>query len=292
MLTVIGEALVDVVHQHDGETRAYPGGSPMNVAVGARRLGHLTNFVGHYGPDAYGKSIDAHLEASQVTLPFEHSAERTSVAQATIGADGAAEYEFDITWSLDSIAAMLEPGAHVVAAAFEAARDSALLSYDPNCRPTLIHNVDEGRAWAEKFVSLSTVVKASDEDLQWLYPDRSLDDSARAWLDLGAELMVITRGEDGPIAFTKKYPEGISQLAHRVEVADTVGAGDSLMAALIAGLLDRGIAGAEARTKVAALTAEDIADLLRFSATAAGITVSRAGANPPTREELDAVLNG
>ena len=161
MLTVIGEALVDVVHQHDGETRAYPGGSPMNVAVGARRLGHSTNFVG------YGKSIDAHLEASQVTLPFEHSAERTSVAQATIGADGAAEYEFDITWSLDSvaekltelartsdavhtgsIAAMLEPGAHVVAAAFEAARDSALLSYDPNCRPTLIHNVDEGRAWA------------------------------------------------------------------------------------------------------------------------------------------------
>lgn len=311
MLTVIGEALVDVVHQHDGETRAYPGGSPMNVAVGARRLGHPTNFVGHYGPDAYGKSIDAHLEASQVTLPFEHSAERTSVAQATIGADGAAEYEFDITWSLDSvaekltelarssdavhtgsIAAMLEPGAHVVAAAFEAARDSALLSYDPNCRPTLIHNVDEGRAWAEKFVSLSTVVKASDEDLQWLYPERSLDDTARAWLDLGAELMVITRGEDGPIAFTKKYPEGISQPAHRVEVADTVGAGDSLMAALVAGLLDRGIAGAEARAKVAALTAEDITDLLRFSATAAGITVSRAGANPPTREELDAVLNG
>ena len=74
--------------------------------------------------------------------------------------------------------------------------------------PTLIHNVDEGRAWAEKFVSLSTVVKASDEDLQWLYPDRSLDDTARAWLDLGAELMVITRGEDGPIAFTKKVPRG------------------------------------------------------------------------------------
>ena len=311
MLTVIGEALVDVVHQHDGETHAYPGGSPMNVAVGACRLGHPTNFVGHYGPDAYGESINAHLNASSVQLPFEPTAERTSVAQATIGADGAAEYEFDITWSLDSIAekltelartsdavhtgsiaAMLEPGAHVVAAAFEAARDSALLSYDPNCRPTLIHNVDEGRAWAEKFVSLSTVVKASDEDLQWLYPDRSLDDTARAWLDLGAELMVITRGEDGPIAFTKKYPEGISQPAHRVEVADTVGAGDSLMAALIAGLLDRGIAGAEARAKVAALTAEDIADLLRFSATAAGITVSRAGANPPTREELDAVLNG
>ena len=120
-----------------------------------------------------------------------------------------------------SIAAMLEPGAQVVADAFEAARDSALLSYDPNCRPTLIHDVEQARQWAEKFVSLSSVVKASDEDLQWLYPERSLDDTARAWLDLGAELMVITRGEDGPIAFTKKYPEGISQPAHRVEVADT-----------------------------------------------------------------------
>jgi len=311
MLTVIGEALVDVVHQHDGETHAYPGGSPMNVAVGACRLGYPTNFVGHYGPDAYGESINAHLNASSVQLPFEPTAERTSVAQATIGADGAAEYEFDIEWALDaiveelaelartsdavhtgSIAAMLEPGAHVVAAAFEAARDSALLSYDPNCRPTLIHDVEQARQWAEKFVSLSSVVKASDEDLQWLYPERSLEDTARAWLDLGAELMVITRGEDGPIAYSKKYPEGISQPAYRVEVADTVGAGDSLMAALIAGLLDRGIAGPEARAKVAALAAEDIADLMHFSATAAGITVSRAGANPPTREELVAVLNG
>ncbi len=311
MLTVIGEALVDVVHQHDGETHAYPGGSPMNVAVGARRLGHPTNFVGHYGDDTYGKSINEHLEASSVVLPFESTAERTSVAQATIGADGAAEYEFDIEWSLEtiaeqlaelartsdavhtgSIAAMLEPGARVVAAAFEAARDTALLSYDPNCRPTLIHNVDEARAWAEKFVSLSSVVKASDEDLQWLYPERFLADTARAWIDLGAELMVITRGEDGPIAYSKTYPEGISQPAHRVQVADTVGAGDSLMAALIAGLLDRGICGADARKKIAALTAEDITELLRFSATAAGITVSRAGANPPTRDELVAVLNG
>ena len=211
-------------------------------------------------------------------MPFEPTAERTSVAQATIGADGAAEYEFDIEWALEaiadqlaelartsdavhtgSIAAMLEPGAQVVADAFEAARDSALLSYDPNCRPTLIHDVGKARQWAEKFVSLSSVVKASDEDLQWLYPERSLADTARAWLDLGAELMVITRGEDGPIAYSKKYPEGISHPAHRVEVADTVGAGDSLMAALIAGLLDRGIAGPEARAKVAALTAEDIA---------------------------------
>ena len=105
MLTVIGEALVDVVHQHDGETHAYPGGSPMNVAVGACRLGHPTNFVGHYGPDAYGESINAHLNASLGAAALSNPLRSgTSVAQATIGADGAAEYEFDIEWALDAIA--------------------------------------------------------------------------------------------------------------------------------------------------------------------------------------------
>ena len=187
---------------------------------------------------------------------------------------------------------MLEPGAHVVAQAFTAARESALISYDPNCRPTIISDRALARGWAEKFAALASVVKASDEDLTWLYPDRSLAETAHAWLNLGVELMVITRGEGGPIAYTRAYPNGIEEPAYRVEVADTVGAGDSLMAALIAALLDRDISGAQARSKLAALTREDIQNLLRFSATAAGITVSRSGANPPTREELNAVLNG
>lgn len=311
MLTVIGEALVDVVHSNDAPMHAYPGGSPLNVAVGAARLGHKTRFIGHYGTDEHGDSIAAHLSASKVQVPFEPRAARTSTAQAYIGEDGAARYEFDIDWSLDSyaddilalapscealhtgsIGAMLEPGAHVVAQALTAARESALISYDPNCRPTIISDRALARGWAEKFAALASVVKASDEDLTWLYPDRSLAETAHAWLDLGVELMVITRGEVGPIAYTRAYPNGIEEPAYRVEVADTVGAGDSLMAALIAALLDRGISGAQARSKLAALTREDIQNLLRFSATAAGITVSRSGANPPTREELNAVLNG
>ena len=311
MLTVIGEALVDVVHSNDAPMHAYPGGSPLNVAVGAARLGHKTRFIGHYGTDEHGASIAAHLSTSKVQVPFEPRAARTSTAQAYIGEDGAARYEIDIDWSLDSyvddilalapscealhtgsIGAMLEPGAHVVAQALTAARESALISYDPNCRPTIISDRALAQSWAEKFAALASVVKASDEDLTWLYPDRSLAETAHAWLDLGVELMVITRGEGGPIAYTRAYPSGIEEPAYRVEVADTVGAGDSLMAALIAALLDRGISGTQARTKLAALTREDIQNLLRFSATAAGITVSRSGANPPTREELNAVLNG
>ena len=258
MLTVIGEALVDVVHSNDAPMHAYPGGSPLNVAVGAARLGHKTRFIGHYGTDEHGASIAAHLSASKVQVPFEPRAARTSTAQAYIGEDGAARYEFDIDWSLDSyaddilalapscealhtgsIGAMLEPGAHVVAQALTAARESALISYDPNCRPTIISDRALAQSWAEKFAALASVVKASDEDLTWLYPDRSLAETAHAWLDLGVELMVITRGEGGPIAYTRAYPNGIEEPAYRVEVADTVGAGDSLMAALIAALLDR-----------------------------------------------------
>ncbi|MDO4883387.1 MAG: carbohydrate kinase [Rothia sp. (in: high G+C Gram-positive bacteria)] len=311
MLTVIGEALVDVVHKRGEQTRAYPGGSPMNVAVGVSRLGHTTQFVGHYGTDDYGRAISEHLSASGVTVPFAPAAARTSTAQAHIGQGGTAQYEFNIDWSLDahahelvelarasealhtgSIGAMLEPGAHMVADALSTARESALISYDPNCRPSIVGDRSTAQGWAERFVALASVVKASDEDLTWLYPDRSLADTARAWLALGAELVVLTRGEKGPVAYTRTYPEGIEEPAYRVQVADTVGAGDSLMAALICGLLDRGIAGAKARAKVAALERGEISKLLRFSATAAGITVSRSGANPPNRNELLAVLNG
>lgn len=311
MLTVIGEALVDVVHQKGETTRAYPGGSPLNVAVGVSRLGHPTQFVGHWGSDDYGRSISEHLSASGVNVPFAPSAARTSTAQAHIGADGAATYEFDIDWTLDAVAdnltelartrqalhtgsigAMLEPGAQVVAQALTAASDTALISYDPNCRPSIVSDRATAISWAERFAALATVVKASDEDLTWLYPDRPLALTAHAWLELGVELLVITRGAQGPVAYSHSFYDGIDEPAHRVQVADTVGAGDSLMAALVCGLLDRGIYGADARTKVAALSGADIAELLHFSATAAGITVSRSGANPPTRSELLAALNG
>lgn len=310
MLTVIGEALVDVVQRPGVESHAHPGGSPMNVAVGVSRLGHQAQFIGRYGSDTYGKLIEDHLRASGVVLPVGADAKKTSVAQANIGESGAAEYEFDIDWSLDaaetaleevgkkatavhvgSIGAMLEPGASMVLETIRQAAPHALISYDPNCRPTIVPDASVARQWAESMVRHSDVVKASDEDLLWLYPHRTLEESARAWLDLGASLVVVTRGEMGPWALTRKTsPEGLALPAYRVEVADTVGAGDSLMAALIAALLDRGIEGKDARAAIELLTKDDLKEILAFSAVAAGITVSREGANPPTREELNAVL--
>lgn len=311
MLTVIGEALVDVVNRPDQAKHAHPGGSPMNVAVGVARLGHEVEYIGRYGNDDYGRMIDEHLRESRVALPVGADSKKTSVAQANIAENGAADYKFDIDWSLEdarpslekaartssaihvgSIGAMLDPGASLVAETVKSAHQHALVTYDPNCRPSIIPDASQARAWAEKIVPNADVIKASDEDLLWLYPHRTVEESARAWLELGAELVIVTRGEMGPWAVTRSQTGGLAVEAHRVEVADTVGAGDSLMAALITALLDRGIEGKEASKKISQLGQEELAEILTFAATAAGITVSRAGANPPTRAELEEVLAG
>ncbi|MEX5299021.1 carbohydrate kinase [Kocuria sp. CPCC 205292] len=308
MLTVIGEALVDVVSKHGQEPRAHAGGSPMNVAVGLARLGHEVQFLGRYGEDEYGTQVEAHLRDNGVLLPFGPDARPTSVAEAVIGDDGAATYDFQLDWSLDlsdeqlgellrdttllhvgSIGAMLEPGASRVLHAVEQAHRSALISYDPNCRPSIIPDSSEARARAEQLVALADVVKASDEDLLWLYPHRSVEESAGAWLKAGAELVVVTRGPLGPWARTRATgPAGVQVPAARTTVVDTVGAGDSFMAALLAWLTDHGYTGAQARERIDNLDQEQVGELLRHAASAAGVTVSRAGADLPRKDELPA----
>lgn len=306
MLTVIGEALVDVVSREGEEPRAHVGGSPMNVAVGLARLGHDVQFLGRYGRDEYGRQVADHLTGNGVRLPFDADALPTSVAQATLDETGAASYDFQLDWSLDvsperidellrdtdalhagSIGAMLEPGATVVGQALERARGHALISYDPNCRPSIIPDSSDARARAEKIVALSHVIKASDEDLLWLYPHRSIEDSARAWLKAGARLVVVTRGVMGPWAISRGTGrDGVEVPAARVTVADTVGAGDSFMAALLSGLADRNILGPAAASALDELDSAQLTELLRHAAAAAGVTVSRSGADLPTRADL------
>jgi fructokinase len=307
MLTVIGEGLVDVVQRASG-IEAHVGGSPLNVAVGLARLDHPVQFIGRYGRDAYGDSVAAHLRASSVMLPVPPDELPTSVATALIDDDGAATYTFDLTWELPgladrlgfmlqgttllhtgSIATMLAPGATEVLAGVEFAHPHATIRFAPNCRPSIITDVDFARRQAEKFVSLADVVKASDEDLEWLYPGQDVLDSARKWLALGGSegpaLVVVTRGADGPWGVCRAGEA--SGPAPKRDVAVTVGAGDSFMAALLSGLVDRDLDGAQNRGELRDLPVEGLAELLAHAARAAAVTVSRPGANPPTRAEMD-----
>lgn len=314
MLTVIGEGLVDVVQRPTG-IEAHVGGSPLNVAVGLARLGHPVQFIGRYGRDAFGDSVAAHLRSSSVMVPQGPDSLPTSVATALIDDDGAATYTFDLAWELPglierlpfmlqgttllhtgSIATMLAPGAAEVLSAVEHAHPSATISFDPNCRPSIVADVDYARRQAEKFVSLADIVKASDEDLQWLYPGEDILESARRWLSLGGAegpaIVVVTRGAANPWGITAAGEA--EAVTPAVDVADTVGAGDSFMAALLSGVVDLGLDGAQNRKDLRAMSPETLGELLTHAATAAAVTVSRAGANPPTRAELNhaLVLNG
>ncbi|CEA07145.1 2-dehydro-3-deoxygluconokinase [Arthrobacter saudimassiliensis] len=303
VLTVIGEALVDEVVSDTAPRRSHPGGSPLNVAVGAARLGRPVQFIGRWGSDANGALIAEHLRGNSVLTPGPADGLPTSVATATLDPAGGARYTFDLQWQLPnlvadlpqllegttmlhtgSIAAMLMPGARDVERAVERAHPLATITYDPNCRPSIITDVSYARDQAEKFVALADVVKASDEDLRWLYPDVPVEESARRWLAAGPALVVVTRGSQGPWAVTAAGEAEVP--APTVSVTDTVGAGDSFMSALLVGLMDQELDGGARRSELARISLADLRRLLEFAARAAAVTVTREGADPPTRADL------
>ncbi len=299
----MGEALVDVLSGGIAAPQAYVGGSPMNVAVGLARLGHPVSFVGRYGDDEYGAMIHEHLRSNDVQEVLSPDGLPTSTARGTLDPVGAASYEFDMVWDLSafdpassdvladsqllhtgSIATVLEPGAGTVRAAVERARPHATISYDPNVRPSFVTNLSQAIEDVERFVALSDVVRASDSDLAWLYPERSIEETAHAWLELGPAMVVATYGSGGPWGVVAAG-EARTQ-APVVDVADTVGAGDSFMAALLSTLVDRGLVGAAHREALRGLSVGQLEEILDYAARAAAITVSRAGANPPRRDEI------
>jgi fructokinase len=289
---VVGEALVDVVVPPEGETTHAPGGSPMNVAVGLSRLGVPALLVTELGDDPHGELVAAHLRASDVELApgSVRPGHRTSTATARLSADGAASYEFELTWELGdatlppalsglhvgSLGTALAPGRDAVLALLDEAADhDVLVTYDPNVRPGLLpswHDVARVAAGVD-------VVKMSDEDVALLRPEEPVQAVARELLENGrTRLVVVTRGGEGAFGFTAQ--DNVEVVAPRTDVVDTVGAGDSFMAALIAVLLDWGTPDE--------LDADRLRTLLASAAAAAAVTVSRRGANPPTRAELPA----
>jgi fructokinase len=290
---VVGEALVDVVLRADGTVTRSPGGSPANVAVTLGRLGLPVRLLTQLADDADGLAVRSWLTASGVRVVSQPPYGRTSTATASLASDGSATYQFDIEWSLSkdlsvnldvdlvhvgSLGAMLTPGADVVEALVADARPT-IVTYDPNIRPALVDDPEDARARVQRMVSAARVVKASEDDLAWLYPDDDVATIARKWCATGPDLVVITLGAAGALAVT--HDHAVRMKGTPADVVDTVAAGDTFMGTLIAELVAVGMAESQPT-----LDRPTIEHVLHRCANNAAITVSRAGADPPWAHEL------
>lgn len=299
-VVVVGEALVDVVVPLQGERSEAVGGSPLNVAVGLARLDVPTLLITRVGDDEHGRWVADHVRESGAELSGSSvvPGTRTSTATAYLDERQAARYEFDLVWDLEnhvlpdaralhvgSLGATLLPGRRAVADLVRQAQDSELfVSYDPNIRPAFISDTEKTWQDLAEIASLSRLVKISDEDFIALRPDTPVEKLAHELLVGGTtELVVVTHGPGGASAFAPDF--SVHRPATRVDVVDTVGAGDSFMAALLA-ILDDWNVPADGPGALDALDEDHIGLLLHGAMVAAAVTCSRRGANSPTRQEL------
>ncbi len=306
---VIGEALIDTVDSVNSDAGAHTehvGGSPANVAFGLATLGHPVVLGTWFGRDEHGRRITEACQRHGVRLvPGSDNAAATPVAFAALDADGRATYRFEFTWQLPaaaaqpepaighlhtgSIAAIHEPGGSDVLHLVRALREQATISYDPNIRPELMGAPAAVRDRVEALVEASDIVKASDEDLEWLYPGSFIPDILRAWAALGPDLVVVTLGSAGAV-YAVSSPSGAEAAvvpARAESVVDTVGAGDSFMAGLISGLLDAEMLGSPAaRSRLHDAVLTDVRPALERAATTSAATVAQAGAYYPGRAEF------
>jgi fructokinase len=304
MFVVVGEALVDLVGQRGGRTfSALPGGSPANVALGLARLGVPVTLNTRLGRDSFGEMVRSHLEASGVRVDGgAGEGAKTTLAIATLAA-GIASYDFRIDWDVEalvplpvetrclhtgSLATVLPPGrANVVdLVEREHERGRVTVSYDPNVRPALLGDAARARPDIEHLVAMSDVVKVSDDDLRWLYPDRSDEEVAQDWLASGPALVVVTRGGAGAYAVSAGLE--LRRAAVPIDLVDTVGAGDSFTSGLLDGLHRADLIGGARRDALATIDEATLGSVVDAAALIAAITCSRPGADPPTRAEVDA----
>lgn len=302
---VIGEALVDIIPDDGADTlRAHPGGSPANVAVALARLGVDTRFLGRTSTDRWGDRLREHLAGEGVVVEGSVGDEPTAIAFVDVASDGAASYRFlwegtadrrigaaELTLALESldavhigsVACLLDPGADAIAEVVAPIEERLVVSFDPNVRPSLVDDVEGARARLLALADHAHVIKASDEDLAFLFPDHDLERAAWELLD-GAQthLVVVTEGAIGARAFTPRFEVPIPPRPQGA-VADTVGAGDTFMAGLLAGLAERDLLTVGA---LKGLDVDAVREVGAFAALAAGAVVARPGADPPRRADL------
>ncbi|GAB3274338.1 carbohydrate kinase family protein [Microbacterium lacusdiani] len=300
-ILVVGESLIDRVVGGQRGVKESPGGSPLNVAVGLGRLGNPVQLLTSLGADDRGTLIRRHLDESGVLVhPDSTQMESTSTATANIQPDGSAAYGFDISWELPSavtagdalivhtgsLGAALAPGDAAAYRLFARSRGRTVTTFDPNVRPTLMRPHPAQIRATDAFIAAADVVKLSDEDGAWLYPDLDQDDVIDRALNLGASLVAVTRGPAGATVATTAHRVHVTSDAD--VVSDTIGAGDSFMAGLIHGIrkLLRADHGTDTLRNGTLLDRAQLEELGRFASDCARITVSRPGADLPWAREL------
>ncbi len=308
MFTVIGEALLDMVQDEvGGAFYARPGGGPLNIAVGLRRLGHPTQMMARLSTGTLGALVREHLVTHE--LGIGHCVETvapTTLAFATLDGAGQASYQFYVDGTADwgwtsedleklpagteavhtgSLAAALSPGAGVLLEQWRRWREKGdvLLSFDPNVRPALLGDRAEARRRVEEFAAASHVVKASDEDTAWLYPGTDPREVAERWCRAGAELSIVTRGPAGCLAATRGGLV-LECPGRAVEVVDTIGAGDSFSSGLLSGLVD---GGHLTPAGIQRLTQESLGPVLDRAVLTSALTCQRSGSDPPSRSAYE-----
>ena len=282
----IGESLMDCVQPYGcaEPTAEYPGGSPANVAMTLGRLGQPVVLQTWLGDDARGQKIAEHFRASHVTIAEDSfGADHTSTALAILDETGAASYVFDFNWAPHDPITL--SGDECVIHALLRAREHALVTYDPNARPSLMGEPEDALRTIERCVVAADLVKVSDEDIEWLTGTSNVEATVEKWLGMGPKVIIVTRGKDGAYAYAASGATA-HVLPESVEVADTVGAGDSFMGGIIDALITDGFSTAEGRTKLDSITSEQLQSIVLRSTAIASITVSRSGANPPWAHEL------
>jgi fructokinase len=302
VIVVAGEALIDLVPSESGALAGLiprRGGGPYNTAVSLGRLGSPTAFCSRVSADAFGEALVGGLREAGVDVSsVQRGAEPTTLAVASIASDGSAGYSFYVEGTADRLFSMparlpdgtravsfgtcslvLEPGASAYEELMRSASAQGVFTtLDPNIRAGLISDPDAYRARFKSWLPSVSLLKLSEDDARWL------GGTPREWLASGPSAVVITRGGDGLTAFTRDGGE-YSVPGEPVDVVDTIGAGDTVNAALLHGLASRDALSGAA---VTGLGAGGWDELLRFAARAAAITCSRAGAEPPYAHELDA----
>ena len=295
---VCGEVLIDLIPGVDGVRVPHVGGGPANTAKALARLGHDVHFIDGISTDEYGIAARKELIDDEVKLDLALTSDKpTCLAIISLDANGSASYEFKIdgtatfdfnlNWLPDpsrykpqvlhigTLVTVIQPGADVLYDWAIQVAEFAPIVFDPNIRPSVMGDHDLYEAAVEKWAALSSVIKVSDDDMEWLYPGQNYAEVAKRWISDGAALVVVTRGLHGIIGFTAEGSVEVD--GAKITVADTVGAGDTVGAIIVEAMIEKGIL---------ALTGDELKATLHRASVAAGITCSRKGAQPPYKHEL------